>query len=50
MNELVSSVFLHYLQISCTDAVVIEVTDAFLRENPAVTIELGARKILVAPG
>jgi len=50
VNEPVSSVFLHYLQISGADAVVIEVTDSFLRENPAVTIALGARNIPVAPG
>jgi len=50
VNELVSAVFLKYLQISSADAAVIEVTEEFLRENPGVTIELGASKIAVSTG
>lgn len=50
VNELVSSVFLKYLQISSADAAVIEVTEEFLRENPGVSIELGASKIPVSTG
>ena len=50
VNELVASVFLKYLQISSADAAVIEVSEEFLRENPGVTIELGAQRHPVAAG
>lgn len=50
VNELVASVFLKYLQISSADAAVIEVSEEFLRENPEVTIELGAQRQPVAAG
>lgn len=50
VNELVSSVFLKYLQISSAEAAVIEVTEEFLRDNPAVCIELGANKIPASAG
>jgi hypothetical protein len=50
VNELVSAVFLKYLQISSADAAVIEVTAEFLEENPGVSIELGASKIRVSTG
>jgi len=50
VNELVSSVFLKYLQISSADAAVIEVGEEFLRENPGVSIELGSSKIPVSTG
>ena len=50
VNELVSAVFLKYLQISSADAALIEVTGEFLRDNPDVYIELGSRKIPVSTG
>jgi hypothetical protein len=50
VNELVSSVFLRYLQVSSAEAAVIEVTEEFLRDNPGVSIELGASKIPVSAG
>src|SRR5579872_1074541 len=50
VNELVTSVFLKYLQISSADAAVIDVSEDFLRENPEVTMELGASRKPVTPG
>jgi len=50
VNELVSSVFLKYLQISSADAAVVEVTSEFLKDNPGVCIELGTKKIPVSTG
>src|SRR5881396_2348416 len=50
INELVSSVFLRYLQISCPDAAMIAISPEFLKENPQVSLELGAQSILVAAG
>src|SRR5579864_8549227 len=50
VNELVSSVFLKYLQISSADTAVIEVTEEFLQENQGVSIELGSSKIPVSTG
>src|SRR5205085_5306589 len=49
-NELVSSVFLRYLQISCPDVALIEITPEFLRENPQASLEMGARSIPLAAG
>jgi hypothetical protein len=50
VNELVASVFLKYLQISSAEAALIQVTEEFLRDNPDVSIELGASKTPVSPG
>jgi hypothetical protein len=50
INELVASVFLRYLQISCPDAALIEITPEFLRENPQAAFELGAQSIAATPG
>lgn len=50
VNELVASVLLKYLEISTADTALIQVTDDFLRENPGVSIELGASKKAVATG
>src|SRR6202163_2368526 len=50
VNELACSVFLQYLQISCADAALIEITPQFLSENPLVTLELGTKSIPVPPG
>jgi|SRR5579863_4853702 len=50
VNELVASVFLKYLQISSPEAALIQLTEEFLRENPHVSIELGAAKVPPAAG
>jgi hypothetical protein len=50
VNELVCSVFLRYLQISCPDATLIELTPEFLASNPQVSLELGTQAIAVAAG
>lgn len=50
VNELVSSVFLRFLQIAQPEAAIIEVTKEFLRENPDVHIQLGSRRIPIEPG
>src|SRR5580700_7301940 len=50
VNELVCSVFLRYLQISCADMALIEVTPKFLSENPQVSLEMGTQSIAVAVG
>ena len=50
VNELVSSVFLRYLQISSPDAAMIAISSEFLRENPQVSLELGTQSISVAVG
>src|SRR6185369_10513181 len=50
VNELVSSVFLHYLQISCAETAIVKVDDAFIRKHPELAITLGSRSIPVEPG
>ena len=50
INELVCSVFLRYLQISCPDWALIEITPPFLRENPQMSLELGSQMAPVAAG
>ena len=50
VNELVSEVFLKYLQISAAPAEFILVTPEFLAANPEIFIHLGAQHIPVAPG
>jgi len=50
INELVCTVFLRYLQISCPDAALIEISPEFLRENPQTSFELGAHTVAVSPG
>jgi hypothetical protein len=49
-NELVSSIFLRYLQISCAETAIIAVSSEFLRDNPQVFLELGTRSVPVTPG
>jgi hypothetical protein len=50
VNELVSSVFLHYLQISTAKTAILRVEEAFVREHPELAITLGTRTIPVEPG
>jgi hypothetical protein len=50
VNELVASVFMKYLQISTAEPALIQVSDEFLRQNPDVCIELGARRVPAAAG
>ena len=47
VNELVCSVFLRYLQISCPEPALIEITPEFLRDNPRVSLEMGTQSIAV---
>ena len=50
INELVSSVFLKCLQISCPDTAMIAISPEFVRENPQVSLEMGTRSVAVAAG
>jgi hypothetical protein len=50
VNELVSAVFLKYLQISAPRAEFIRVTPDFLAGNPDIFIHLGTQRIPVEPG
>src|SRR5215471_16750624 len=50
VNELVCSIFLRYLQISCPDAAIIEVTPEFLKANPQMSLEMGIHSLRVTPG
>ena len=50
VNELVSAVFLKYLQISAAPAEIILVTPEFLAANPEIGIQLGTQRIPVTPG
>src|SRR5215212_4483357 len=50
VNELVSSVFLRYLQISCPDTATIAISPEFLRDNPQLSLETGTRSIAVPAG
>jgi len=50
VNELVSAVFLKYLQISAAAAEIIRITPEFLVANPDVYIHLGTSRIPIQPG
>jgi len=50
VNEWVASVFLHYLQISTPETVIVNLSPQFLDENPEVHIQLGSRHQTVEPG
>ena len=50
VNELVSSIFLRYLQITAPETRIVEATPEFLLESPQVSIELGSKKIPVSVG
>ena len=50
VNELVSAVFLNYLQVSAAPAEFIRITPEFLAANPEVCMHLGTRAIPVEPG
>jgi hypothetical protein len=50
INELVCSVLLQYLQISCPETAMIFVSTEFLRENPQVSLDLGAQSVSVTAG
>src|SRR5919198_6268545 len=50
VNELVSSVFLKYLQLSAPDTALIQITAEFLAENPDVYLSLGTQRVRVMPG
>ena len=50
VNEMISTVFLKYLEIAQPDTAVIDIGDDFLRENPEVHIKLGAKQVQATPG
>jgi hypothetical protein len=50
VNELVSSVFLRYLQISAAESAIVLVDETFIREHPELVITLGTRSTPVEPG
>jgi hypothetical protein len=50
VNELIASVFLKYLQIAAPETAIIHLSEDFLRANPDVHIQLGARHMAVEPG
>ncbi len=50
VNELVSAVFLKYLQIPAPQAEFIRITSEFLELNPDVHMQLGSQRIPVQPG
>lgn len=50
VNEWLSSVFLHYLQIPAPEPALIHVTEEFLSENLEVYISLGTCRMPVQPG
>lgn len=50
VNELVSAVFLRYLQVSAPRTEFIRITPEFLAQNPDIYIHLGTQRIPVQPG
>lgn len=50
VNEWISSVILRYLQIAAPEIALVEVTDAFLRDNPEVGMHFGTQQLPVEPG
>lgn len=50
INESIAAVFLHYLQLSAPEVVVISISREFLDANPEVSIQLGTRTVPVQPG
>src|SRR5436309_1069297 len=50
VNELVSSVFLRYLQISCPDTAMIAISSEFVNENPQVAVETGTKPMSASVG
>ena len=50
VNELISSVFLSYLQVTTPATTVIQVSADFLRDHPDVYIQLGSKRAPVSPG
>jgi hypothetical protein len=50
INELISSVFLHYLKIASPAGDLIRLTTEFLAANPDIHIQLGSHRHAVEPG
>ena len=50
VNEWIAGVFLRHLQIASPDTVIVRVTEEFLRANPEVSIQLGARRVPIDAG
>src|SRR5258708_8834272 len=50
VNELVASVFLNYLQIATPETAIVNLPAELLPANPDIYIQLGSRRLAVAPG
>ncbi len=50
VNEMVSSVFLRYLQIGCPEPSIIRISEEFIAETPELRMELGHSRIPPVPG
>lgn len=50
INEALGAVFLRYLRIAAPEAALVSVSPEFIRLNPELSIQLGARNLPVAPG
>lgn len=50
VNELLSAVFLDYLQIAAPAGAVIQITASFVDANPTMQMQVGGREIPVEPG
>ncbi|MBI4876569.1 MAG: hypothetical protein HY822_18180 [Acidobacteria bacterium] len=50
VNETIASVLLGYLRLSQPETAVVELSPAFLAQNPDVFIQLGTRRVPVPPG
>lgn len=50
INEAISSVLLHYLQISSPEIAIVSVSGQFLAENPDFSMQLGTRRVAAESG
>jgi hypothetical protein len=50
INELIAGVFLRFLKISAPETAIVQVQEEFLAREPDVCLQLGTRRVPVAPG
>src|SRR5882724_6302567 len=50
VNELISSVFLNYLQIAAPETAIVNVSSELLAANSDIHIQLGSRRLAIEPG
>jgi hypothetical protein len=50
VNEMLASVFMRYLQISCPEFAIIQLTEDFVARTPEASMQLGSQAIPPAPG